>query len=132
MPTAVPASTPKTIIGPATINIFAAMPYIMPSVLNSIAGDATELAKPVIGTIDPAPAFLPILSYTPNPVKRVPKKIRITLTVPASTSPCNPNANSKIYRKNCPMQQINPPTRYARKQFLKCCVGGSNECTYAM
>ncbi len=126
-----PASTPKTIIGPATINIFAAIPYTMPSVLNSIAGEATELAKPVIGTIEPAPAFFPIRSYTPSPVKRVPKKIRITLTVPASTSPCKPKANSRIYRKNCPTQHINPPTINARKQFLKCSVGGSNELTYA-
>ena len=79
MPTNVPASTPNTIIGPATINIFAAIPYTIPSVLNSIAGEATLFAKPVIGTIEPAPAFRPILSYTPSPVNNVPKKISAML-----------------------------------------------------
>ena len=29
---------------------------------NSIAGETTEFAKPVIGTIEPPPAYLPILS----------------------------------------------------------------------
>ncbi len=98
-PTSTPEKTPNTIIAPATVNIFAAMPYIHPSVLNSIAGDATEFAKPVMGTIEPAPAYLPILSYTPKPVKRQPKNMSIAETVPASTSPDNP-ANSSIYLKN--------------------------------
>ena len=61
-PTSTPENTPNTIIAPATVNIFAAMPYIQPSVLNSIAGEVTLFAKPVMGTIEPAPAYLPILS----------------------------------------------------------------------
>ena len=40
------------------VNIFAPTPNICPSALNSIAGAATELANPVIGTIVPAPAKL--------------------------------------------------------------------------
>ena len=100
MPTIVPAKTPNTMIGPATINIFAAMPYTKPSVLNSIAGEATLFAKPVMGTIDPAPAFLPILSYTPKPVKSVPKKMSATLVAPANSSPDSVNTYSSIYRKN--------------------------------
>ena len=45
-----------TMTGPAIVNIFAAVPVMKPSVLNSSAGAATELAKPVIGTSVPAPA----------------------------------------------------------------------------
>src|SRR5699024_7503399 len=44
------AATPKTITGPATVNILAAMPVISPSLLKSMAGEATALAKPVMGT----------------------------------------------------------------------------------
>ena len=58
------------------INIFAPTPKIKPSFLNSRAGAATELAKPVIGTTDPAPAIFPISSYIPKPVKRIPIKIK--------------------------------------------------------
>ena len=85
-----PENTPYTIMAPATVNIFAAVPYMSPSVLNSSAGDATELANPVMGTIDPAPAWRPILSYTPSPVRRQPKNIRMTETAPASSSPESP------------------------------------------
>jgi len=44
------------------MNILAATPKTYPSLLNSIAGDTIELANPVIGTIEPAPALFPILS----------------------------------------------------------------------
>ncbi len=50
-------------------NICAAVPRIKPSCLNSRAGDTTEFAKPVIGTIVPAPACFAILSNTPMPVR---------------------------------------------------------------
>ena len=42
--------------GPATTNIFAAMPVMKPSLLQSMAGETTEFAKPVMGTSVPAPA----------------------------------------------------------------------------
>ena len=42
-----------------------------PSRRNSIAGETTLLAKPVIGTMLPAPAY-----YTPNPVSSDAMKIR--------------------------------------------------------
>ena len=64
-----PANIPYAITGPAILNIFAPTPITKPSVLNSRAGDTTELAKPVIGTIVPAPACLAILSKTPIPVR---------------------------------------------------------------
>ena len=40
--------------GPAMENIFTAVPVTSPSVLNSSAGAATELEKPVMGTSVPA------------------------------------------------------------------------------
>ena len=39
-------------------NILAAMPVTKPSALKSSAGDATALAKPVMGTSVPAPPNL--------------------------------------------------------------------------
>ena len=68
---------PYTSTGPAMVNIFAATPKTNPSFLNSMAGDTTALANPVIGIIDPAPALLPIKSYTPNPVKKAPINISV-------------------------------------------------------
>ena len=68
---------PYTNTGPAILNKFAPTPVTYPSFLNSIAGDTIEFAKPVIGIIDPAPALLPIRSYTPNPVKNAPIKIKV-------------------------------------------------------
>ena len=55
--------------GPAIVNIFTHKPKIKPSLLNSIAGLVIELENPVIGTIEPPPAYAPIRSYTPIPVK---------------------------------------------------------------
>ena len=49
-------SVPNTMTGPATTNIFDAIPVMKPSLLKSMAGETTELAKPVIGTSVPAPA----------------------------------------------------------------------------
>ena len=43
--------------GPAMMNIFAPVPSTRPSVLNSMAALTTALAKPVMGTRVPAPAF---------------------------------------------------------------------------
>ena len=51
------AAVPNTITGPATVNIFTAVPVMMPSARKSMAGETTELAKPVMGTSVPAPAW---------------------------------------------------------------------------
>ena len=67
---------PYTSTGPASVNSFAPTPMTRPSRRNSIAGETTELAKPVIGTMLPAPAYLPILSYTPMPVSSAERKTR--------------------------------------------------------
>ena len=56
------ATTPQTITGPDIVNIFTHIPYIIPSCLNSTAGEVMEFENPVIGTIEPPPANLPILS----------------------------------------------------------------------
>ena len=62
---------PYSITGPAIVNILQPIPNICPSFLNSIAGDATEFANPVIGTKTPAPAYFAILENIPNPVRTV-------------------------------------------------------------
>ena len=62
MPYMTDAVIPKTITGPAIMNIFALMPVMMPSLLNSSAGAATEFANPVIGTSVPAPENFAMLS----------------------------------------------------------------------
>ena len=68
------ARVPKTMTGPAIVNIFAQVPGMRPSRLNSSAGATTELAKPVIGTSVPAPAKRAISSYSPSPVNSAPRK----------------------------------------------------------
>ena len=55
--------------GPAIVNILAAMPVTKPSALNSMAGETTAFAKPVIGTIVPAPAIFAMSSYQLSPVR---------------------------------------------------------------
>ena len=72
------ATTPLTITGPATVNIFTHKPKIKPSRLYSIAGDAIEFAKPVIGIIVPAPANFAMSSNTPSAVKKHAIKIKTT------------------------------------------------------
>ena len=69
IPTITEADIPKTKTGPATVNIFPPTPITYPSDLNSIAGETIELAKPVIGTSEPAPANFPILLKIFSPVK---------------------------------------------------------------
>jgi hypothetical protein len=50
---------PNKRTGPASLKIFAAVPKMKPSLLNSIAGETTEFANPVIGTTVPAPPIFP-------------------------------------------------------------------------
>lgn len=71
---------PYTNTGPATVNIFPPTPITYPSDLYSIAGETIELANPVIGTKDPAPANFPIRLNRFNPVKKalIPIKIMDT------------------------------------------------------
>ena len=48
-------TTPNKITGPAMVKILHPTPNTWPSALYSIAGETTELAKPVMGTRAPAP-----------------------------------------------------------------------------
>ena len=66
---------PNTNTGPAMVKVFTPIPVIMPSLLNSIAGETTALANPVMGTSVPAPANRAMLSKHPNPVKSADRKI---------------------------------------------------------
>ena len=50
---------------------------VMPSALNSSAGETMELANPVMGTSVPAPAYLAMLSYRPRVVSNAERKIRL-------------------------------------------------------
>ena len=59
------ASVPYTMTGPAMVNILAPVPSTRPSALNSMAALTTALAKPVMGTSDPAPAFAASFWYQP-------------------------------------------------------------------
>ena len=75
-------------------------------------GATIELAKPVIGTREPAPANFPILLNKFKPVKKALTAISIIdTTVPelASSSPRSLHIVNMIW----PIVQINPPTRKA-------------------
>ena len=71
------AVTPNTSTGPATVKSFAPRPVMKPSLLNSIAGDTMELAKPVMCTSIPAPACLERSSYQPRAVSVAEINIRL-------------------------------------------------------
>ncbi len=108
--------TPYTITGPAMENICAAVPSTMPSCLNSSAGETTELAKPVIGTIVPAPAWRAILSNTPIPVRMAVIIITtqgVAILISFSLSP----ALDKIVFSSWPNVHIRPPIINALTQF---------------
>ena len=67
---------PNKITGPAIVKILHPIPKTCPSFWNSIAGAATELANPVIGTKLPAPPIFVIFWYKLNPVKRTDNKTK--------------------------------------------------------
>ena len=109
---------PNTSTGPATVNIFAPTPIIYPSDLYSIDGATIEFANPVIGIKEPAPANLPILLKTFMDVKIAESPIRQMETIVLDEVWSNPLDEQQ---KNIiwPIEQINPPTQNALKQFLK-------------
>lgn len=81
------ASVPYTITGPAMVNILAPVPSTRPSALNSMAALTTALAKPVMGTSDPAPAFAASFWYQPSVVSTAESTIRLQLVrVPARSA----------------------------------------------
>ena len=84
----------------------------------SIAGETIELAKPVIGTSEPAPAILPILLKTFKAVKNALKNISEIETIVELAVVSRP-----LYLQTsiiiCPIAQIKPPVQKLLKQFLK-------------
>ena len=69
---------PNTITGPATVNILTAVPVTMPSARKSMAGEATALAKPVMGTSVPAPAYRASRWYSPSAVSSADRNTSVT------------------------------------------------------
>ena len=124
---------PQTITGPATVNILTHMPKIIPSRLNSIALEQMLFAKPVIGTIVPAPANFAISSKIPIPVRiHVIKIITTNVQAPSSVSDI---AGNHIESKSviaCPKQQINPPIKNAKNSDGHFLVFGDFVATYAI
>ena len=111
------ASVPNTITGPATVNILAAMPVTNPSLLKSMAGDTTALAKPVMGTSVPAPPKRASLLYRLKPVSSADSSTRQTeVAVPAS-SLFSPMALQPFWMA-CPTTQISPPMTKASTTSL--------------
>ena len=99
------------------MNILLPTPKIKPSDLYSIAGDTIELEKPVIGTIEPAPAYLPILLYNLREVSNAPINIRLAEVIVAAVNSSIP-LFKQISLIICPIIQIKPPTIKAKTQFL--------------
>ena len=86
-----------------------------PSALNSIAGETTAFAKPVIGTIVPAPAIFAISSYQLSPVKTALRNTsEMAVSVPASSFPSP--ASFHPFCISCPSAQISPPIQ---KLFIR-------------
>ena len=124
-------TTPVTMTGPAMENIFTHTPKIHPSRLNSKAGLAMELENPVMGTMEPAPAKAPILSYIPMPVKNEARKMRIIkVYVCMSLSSKAGNRAFSASKMPCPIVQIRPPTKNAQRSDGKNFVLGSLFSTY--
>ena len=70
----------------AMVNILAPTPFTQFSLLKSMAGDTTALAKPVIGTSVPAPANRASRQYSPNPVSTADSSTKEQeVAVPASS-----------------------------------------------
>ena len=99
------------------MNILAPTPITYPSDLYSIAGETIELAKPVIGTNEPAPQNFPILLKIFNPVKNAAKPINIIDTIVPDVVVSKPLC-LQMFNNICPIEQINPPVQNALNKFF--------------
>ncbi len=88
-----------------------------------MAGDATELAKPVMGTSVPAPAYRASLWYSPSPVNSAERN---TSAMDAAVPACSRSSPSrrKPSRSACPRQQMAPPVTKASAVFFHTGEGG--------
>ena len=93
------------------------VPRTNPSVLNSSAGEAMELAKPVMGTSVPAPAKRASFSKSRRAVSSTPRRMSVQDTaVPAETS--SSPAPRKAVLSPWPRAQMLPPTKKAAGTVL--------------
>ena len=92
------------------MNIFPPTPMTYPSDLYSIAGETIELANPVIGIKEPAPANFPILLKMFKPVRNADKPINKMETIVPEICVSNP-LSLQILSIICPIVQIRPPTQ---------------------
>ena len=99
------------------VNSLAPRPKMKPSLLNSMAAEATALANPVMGTRVPAPANLAIRSNTPMAVRVTAMKMRVIEVRGLAISSIRPMAVYK-FPKACPKVQMAPPMRKALRQSL--------------
>ena len=105
------------------MNIFAPTPETSPSLRNSMAGETTALAKPVMGTRVPAPALAASFWYQPIAVVKADRPMSVALvSVPASVS-VKPRAAYSV-RRPSPKRQMAPPTKNAHRQSFKSGEGG--------
>ena len=84
----------------------------------SIAGDATLLAKPVIGTRLPAPPQFASFGYIPSPVKRALKNTSIIVVYEEASSIDKPPVISRFVT-SCPSVHIQPPIIKAFRQLSR-------------
>ena len=117
------ATVPYTTTGPAITNSLAASPSTKPSLLNSMAGEDMALAKPVMGTSVPAPAFLASFWYQPSPVVTTESNTSVTEHQAPASSFVSPRLPYQSIRA-CPTTQISPPTKKAIGSVLALWLGG--------
>ena len=109
--------------GPAMVKILAPSPKTNPSDLNSMAGDATALANPVMGTNVPAPACFAKLSYTSNAVSSTLAAMSTTQHNMRASLVVIPSLVARLIT-TCPTAQIVPPIKKALMQFFTIGDGG--------
>jgi len=92
-------------------------PSTRPSLRCSSAAEHIELANPVTGTADPAPAHCAILSYTPRQVSTTEIKISTATVGLLAAVLLIPARWTNISCITWPNVQMTPPTKKARKQL---------------
>ena len=82
------------------------------SARKSMAGEATALAKPVMGTSVPAPAYRASRWYSPSAVSSTDRNTSVTEVAVAASCCVSPSACQPL-AISCPTAQIPPPTTKA-------------------
>ncbi len=106
---------PYTRTGPAMVNSRAPVPSTQPSGVNSMAGEVMALAKPVIGTPVPAPAYRAMRSNTPIPVSSAVKNTNVMEAKLEAEAAVIPSIVVPASIRAWPKTQMQPPTQKARR-----------------